>query len=152
MIHKNNKNIKSFGFTAIELLIVMAIFGVMVGVVAFDFGGKRNNALLENTQASLLSALEKVQNMALTGVVTGKQCVRIEEKKITLFKEEACSGSGEEINLPAPISTDQSGTDIIFDRISGKPNLTIDTIINLFNPDGQTKNITITPDGRIIGQ
>ena len=134
------------GLTLIEILVSMSILAIITGTMLATVKG-RDGIQLENTQASIVQALQEAQNRSATGVGETKHGVHIEENKIVTFEGDTYTGTGKEIPLPPSISTDQSDLNIIFDRISAGTDLN-NTII-LKNANGDSKTITITPEGLI---
>lgn len=62
-IRKNNFR----AFTLIEMLVVMAIVGIMTAVVVVSFGSGRTEKELETNAREFASAVREAQNYALTG-------------------------------------------------------------------------------------
>jgi prepilin-type N-terminal cleavage/methylation domain-containing protein len=139
------------GFSLIEMVTVIGIFGI-VAVAGFGaFKGVKNRVVLDEAQANLLFALEQARNRAATGFGTSGHGIHIEEKRIVIFEgTEYVEGEGEEIILPPTVSTNQTNSNIIFNRISASTNASTTIIINHIS--GDKKIITITQDGRIITQ
>lgn len=70
---KKNKNglLSKRGFTLMELMIVMAITGIMLSVVLVNMQNSRKNSEIEAAGMQLVSLLREVQNNALTGKKIG---------------------------------------------------------------------------------
>lgn len=139
------------GFSLIEMITVIGIFGIFA-VAGLGAGtGVKNRIVLDEAQANLLFALEQAQNRAATGFGTSGHGIHIEEKRIVIFEgNEYVEGEGEEIIFPSnvTVSTDPINSNIIFNRISASTNAsTTITINNIIS--GDKKNITVTQDGRI---
>ena len=140
---------KTFGFSLIELIIVISIIGI---IAVFSIGNSketRNKATLENAQATIIQAFEEARSKSATGVGKMGHGVHIEEKKIVTFEgDHYVVGAGKETPLPSSVSTDQTDMTIIFERINAKPD-TGATII-LEHSNGTTRTITVTEEGKII--
>lgn len=147
----NNKNHKTkYGFSLLEMIIVISIFSIAAAASFATFNESRNRAVLEDAQASIINALEQTRTQSATGVGTENHGVRINENEIVILEG---SADQNEVSLPAGVSTNLSDLEIIFDRISAKTNITDDIVITLTHIlSGVTKTITITPNGRIIKQ
>ena len=145
------KKTKKSGFTLVETIIVISIFSIIASVTFVMLNGTRNEVVLEDAQATVLNALESARSRAATGVGNvgnENHGVRINENEIVVLE-----GTIEKppISLPAGVFTDQSGLEIIFNRLSPNVNIAGDTVITLTHIiSGLTKTITITPNGRII--
>ena len=136
------------GFSIIEVLISITLISIIGSAVLVMSKETKTRTLLQDSQAAILYSLEQARNKAASGVGEGDHGVRIESDKIITFEgSEYTEGTGKETSLPSPISTDQTGTNIIFDRLEAKPNT--DKVITISHPDGKTKTLTITESGII---
>lgn len=141
------KNIpKKTAFTLIEVLIVIAILGIVAAGASFMMNGTRNRVSLEGGQATVLNALERAKNRAATGYGTGNQGVHIENYKVVNFEGDFYAGIGEETPLTGS-QTDQSFTDIIFKRLSATSSA--DITITITNGSGETATISVATSGAI---
>ena len=119
------------GFTLVEILIVIAIFGIVGSAASVMFNETRNRVVLEDAQASVINALEQARSRALTGVrttgTTGSDhgiYIDYTNNKIYSFEGNAWPGTGQEISLPPNVSIiyPTSNMEIIFNRLSGQTN------------------------------
>ena len=122
--------------------MVIAIIGIGLTVFLLNFGQARNQALLEDGQASIINALEIARSRAASGVGDTKHGIRINPDSIITFEGDTYSGGGETIELPPNLSTDKNAFDIIFDRISAKPS-NVPTTIEITHSSGLIDPINI---------
>ncbi len=61
------KKAKQFGFTLIELVIAIAIFSFITGIMTWNFAQTRQREALKQGAEKLASDIRLVQNMAMTG-------------------------------------------------------------------------------------
>ncbi len=135
------------GFSLIEVLVVIAIISIIATVVILNFGQTRNQALLEDGQASIISALELARSRAASGVGEARHGVRIEADRIIIFEEG--NPDEETISLSPALSIGAgSWGEIFFDRISAKTDLTDEKTIIIEHSSGQ-ETITISEQGVI---
>ena len=59
------------GFTILELLVVLAVMGVMIGALGFSFVGV-NQSNFGDAQRSLISLLQKARSLAVSNSVESR--------------------------------------------------------------------------------
>jgi len=133
------------GFTLIEMLIVIAIIGIIAGIQLTSFGDSRQGAELESSQAVVLHALETARQRAVFGVGDTSHGVQVNPQEVILFEDDPLTGTV--FPLSPNTLTDQSGTDIIFDRISGDTPL--GEIITITHDNGDSETVEVYQDGFI---
>lgn len=60
--------INKFGYTMLELMVVMGVMGVLSGISFFGYRSYERSAELRNAQRNLVNDLRQAQQQALTGV------------------------------------------------------------------------------------
>jgi len=138
---KTSKN--QNGFSLIEIIVIIVILGIMLSAVVLNFRQSRNRAVLEQGQASIINALELAKNRASSGVGEENHGVRIEQNEIIIFE-----GGNEESPIPLPLNISASDLEIIFERISARPNM--GTTINITHNSGLTESIIINESGVVL--
>jgi len=101
------------------MLVVIAVIGVLASIQLASWGDSRQKAELESSQAVVFHALESAREKAVFGVSGTKHGVRINSDEVIVFEGDTFTGSGTVFPISPQTSTDHSGTDIIFNRISG---------------------------------
>ncbi len=137
------------GFTLIEILIVMAIFGMIL-----SFGLTINTNLLwgdsfQSERSTIVSVLERARSQAMANLYNADHGVCYVEPNYIIFTGDNCVSSDSEL-IPANtnISSNASTTfpaKIVFERLTGK---TIDANIHLTD-DTRTADIKINNVGTI---
>lgn len=64
---------ESNGFTIIEMMVVLAIFGLILGVIVIDFASQRPNRDMKIAQNELITNIRKVQSYSLLSTNLGSQ-------------------------------------------------------------------------------
>ena len=129
------KNIYKRGITIIELLVVLAVLGIIISVVTPQFSKIRENQVLKSGVQDILSSLDKARSQTLASLNSLNYGVHFQPDKIILFTTQTFNPNAvdnETINIttPATISnvtlnlvSDISG-EIFFNRLSGSPSKT----------------------------
>lgn len=163
------------GFTLIEMLVVLAIIGVITGIVVFNIGSEKQNSALLRSAQNLSLNLRRAQNFALSSKNFKTSSVpcswgvhfNTDSKSYVIFADLAsaqdCSDKNlvrnsdgsedfEAVNLDAGVTVISSFTDVVFTPPDPIVNFTPDPTsasITLTNKNGATKVIIINKAGFI---
>ena len=150
------KNFYKKGITFIELLVVLAVLGIMVSIVLPQFSKMRENQVLKNGVQDILSSLDKARIQTLASLNSSNYGVYFQVDKIIIFKGTDFSTrdttKDETINIitPATISNVALGNgspisgEMFFNRLSGSPSTSGTVTISTTN---YSKKITIWATG-----
>ena len=150
------KNFYKKGITIIELLVVLAVLGVMVLIVLPQFSKMRENQVLKSGVQDVLSSINKARSQTLASLNSSEYGVHVEADKIIIFKgidfSTRDTAKDEIINIitPATISNVELGDgspisgNMYFNRLFGKPSTTGTITISTTN---YSKMITISATG-----
>jgi Tfp pilus assembly protein FimT len=129
------KNFYHKGISVIELLIVIAVLGLIFSIVIPQFAKTRENQVLKSAVDAVLSSINKAQSRTLASVNSSSYGVHFQSDKIiiftgTVFSSGAATNETVSIITPATITnvtlagvSDTSG-DIYFNRLTGTPDKT----------------------------
>ena len=149
------KNFYQKGMSLIEILVVVAIIGILIAIVLPQFSKSRENQILKNTLGDVVSSIHNAQTQSLASINSSEYGVHFQADKIVIFKGKvysAVAADNKTINIisPATISnvtlTGVSATsgDIYFERLSGVSNKAGTVTISI---SSSTKIITISATG-----
>ena len=139
---------KKAGFSLIESLVVVSLFGLIAFSAIGALRETRNRSELRNVYESVLQEIKQARSRAAAGVGNTNHGVYVKEKSIVIFEgDNYAEGEGEEIFLPSSILTNQSGISILFYRLSAEANAT--STIVLTNKNGESLAMTISSGGMI---
>lgn len=149
------ENFYKKGITIIELLIVLAVIGIMLGVATPQFYKMRENQVLKSAVQNVLSSVDKARSQTLASLNSSQYGVHFETEKIIIFTgisfvPNAASNETINITAPATISNVALGAgspttgSIYFNRLSGSPSTTGTITISTTN---YSKTITISGAG-----
>jgi len=149
---------KDFGFTIIELLIVIAIIAILIVISAFAFPFFQKESDLVNSTEEIINTLRLAQNKTLASEAASKYGVHFENSKIVLFKGASynpLAPDNETHNLSSKVEIYEvdltgGGSEVIFERIVGATNQPGKISLRLKDDLTKTKTITIQSSGRII--
>jgi len=149
------KNFFKKGLTLTEVLVVLAVLGIIVSVVLSQFSKIRENQVLKSGVQDILSSINKARSQTLASLNSFNYGVYFEPNRIVIFKgtgfEENVEGNEIiDIVTPATISSVALGCeptipcDIFFNRLSGSPSTNGTVTISTAN---YSKIITIWATG-----
>ncbi|MDD4989394.1 MAG: prepilin-type N-terminal cleavage/methylation domain-containing protein [Candidatus Pacebacteria bacterium] len=143
------------GFSILEFLVVIAIFAIIASLTFTSFASLRQSKNLDTEALSLLSLLEKARADTLGSQGASQYGVHFETTKAVLFIGAAyVSGNSSNITMTinplmqiSSISLTGGGSDIVFDRLSGKTAQSGTIILSLISTPTSLKTITIGTTG-----
>jgi prepilin-type N-terminal cleavage/methylation domain-containing protein len=152
----------SQGFTLPELIVGMAMFAILIGLVTINLTGAQGSTNINTTIDTLTADIKQQQTKAMVGETEGSTSansygIHFETSDYILFRGTSYT-SGDTSNLTIDIkgatitSTTIPNNQIIFDQGDGKiPGLTNNQgSITLKTPAGQQKIVTLNSYGAII--
>lgn len=149
------KNFYKKGITIIEVLVVIAVVGIIVSVVIPQFAKTRENQVLKSGVQDILSSIDKARTQTLSSLNSSEYGVHFQSDKVIIFKGKvfpAGASDNETISITTPASITNvtlggvSGIsgDMYFNRLSGSPSTTGTITISTAN---YSKIITISATG-----
>ncbi|MFH1608744.1 MAG: prepilin-type N-terminal cleavage/methylation domain-containing protein [Patescibacteria group bacterium] len=153
---KMNNNSQS-GINLIEIIIVIAVIGIIVAVAVPQFLNIKKAQVLKNGAQDIFSTLNKARSQTLSSLDSSEYGVHFDSDEIVLFKgtsysEESLDNENLEIISPATISTISltgGADDVYFSRLSGSPSASGSITVSLTTDPDSTKIITILSTGAI---
>ncbi|KKQ03865.1 MAG: hypothetical protein US18_C0030G0004 [Parcubacteria group bacterium GW2011_GWB1_36_5] len=129
------RNFYQKGITVVELLVVIAVLGIIFSVVLPQFSKIRENQVLKNGVEDLLSSINNARGKTLASLNSSEYGAHFESDKVIIFKGIVFSDvdlNNETIGIITPASITNvtlngvSGTsgDVYFNRLSGTPSKT----------------------------
>jgi len=115
------------GFTALELLIVVAIMGVILATILPSFTNFRRSSLLNTESQELVSIINRARMLSVSSKYDNQFGVHFEAGKVVLFQGDTYS-SGATTNEEhifntaitlSPIVINGGGSELLFEKITG---------------------------------
>lgn len=145
----------SKGITALELLMVVAIMAILAAIVVSPFAQFRNSKVLDTAGENALSILTKARGNTLSSKNSYQYGVHFESSQVVLFRGATYSPSdvnNEIVVLDSAleissISLTGAGSDVLFDRLTGKTSQDGTIIIRIKSDISKTRTITVNATG-----
>jgi prepilin-type N-terminal cleavage/methylation domain-containing protein len=138
----------SSGFTLIEILVTLAIFIVLGGIVLLNISGKRSTVDLTNTSEQIASTLREAQSDAMAQKNNASWGVRFSNTTTSfyaLFSGSYATGTiAGKYTLPNDVQFDPSSVtvgsfvDVTFAQVTGIPSASTSIVVDLIS--GETAN------------
>ncbi len=153
------------GFSALELVMVIAFFGVILATVSYSLSALQNrNALLDSREA-VVNALRRAETQALSGHFGDRWGIHFSDgdgcalpaSRFHLYRGAAFTSATDTIDTfdlePGVAVTaldGGSGCDVSFSRFHGVTSTP--RTITLTNQDGATSTVSVNGYGRVVSQ
>lgn len=155
------KNFYSRGISVIEILIVIAVIGILVAIVVPNLTRFRNEQALKNTSADIISLLNEARSNTISSVNSSQYGVYFESGRAVLFvgstftepnstNKELSFSSAVTIQSSGGISLNGGGSTVVFSRISGDTSNYGTITIQLVSDSSRQKIITIGQTGLVF--
>ncbi|MSU55100.1 MAG: prepilin-type N-terminal cleavage/methylation domain-containing protein [Candidatus Taylorbacteria bacterium] len=143
------------GFTVVELLVVLAVAGIIMVVSVGAFSKAPGLEALDKGTAVVLSSLERARNQTLSAKNASVYGVHFETQKVVMFRDSAYSSASttnvvENLNPSIKISAiNLSGgaSEVVFERLTGETQKNGTVVISLVSNLALTRTITIFKTG-----
>lgn len=154
-IQYSRKKAMSRGITMLELVVVIAIIIVLASLIITSFSAFRNSKILDTGTENVLSILAKARGNTLSSKNDYQYGVHLETSQVVLFRGGVYSSS-DSSNEVAPldsaleissITLTGGGSDVIFDRLTGKTSMDGTVVVRVKSDNTKTKTITINATG-----
>ncbi|MCK5096107.1 MAG: type II secretion system protein [Candidatus Pacebacteria bacterium] len=149
--------LKKRGYTAIEIVLVIGIMGILVTMVGLSFSAFRNSNILAVETEKVVSLIAQARNDTLSSKNDTVYGVRVESGRVVLFESDTFSEvdpDNIEISLDTSVALTDivlngGGSDIVFKRLSGKTNEHGTMSLVLTSDPTTKKTITIYATGLV---
>ncbi len=151
--------VKKKGFTALELLMVVAIMALLAAIIISPFAAFRNSKVLDTASEQSLALLSEARGNTLSAKDGYQYGVHFEASQIVLYR--GATYSGVDVNNKAvvldgalevsSIALNGGGSDVLFEKLSGKTAKSGTIVIRVKNDTTKLRTITITGTGIASG-
>lgn len=115
------------GFTALEILIVIAILGILLSVILPSFTNFRRSSLLNTDTQNLVTLINRARILSVASKDDSQWGIHLETSKAVLFKgiTYATSTATNEVHIfntglaLSSIAINGGGSDILFEKVTG---------------------------------
>ncbi len=148
------------GFTLIEILIVLAIVGVIAGIGVARLSAFRDRASLTDFSSNVVGLFAEARARTLSSEGDSVYGVHVEASRAALFKGSTfVDGSADQITLSAPvgisispISLSGGVSDVVFSRLTGEASAYGTFTVRVTNDASASTTITITATGVVANE
>lgn len=149
------KILKNRGITVLEVLMSIAIMGILGAMSVSVFSGLANSISLDKDASNIVSYIDKARTEAINSIDSVEHGVFFETKKVTIFRTTTYSVANAESyydvsnksNITS-ISLTGGATSLYFNKLTGAASKTGSIVVT--SADGsKTKTITIYATGVI---
>lgn len=142
------------GFTALELLIVIAIMGVILATILPSFTNFRRSSLLNTESQELISIINRARILSVSSKYDDQFGVHFEAGKVVLFQGDTYSPGAttneEHVFNTAltlsPVVINGGGSELLFEKITGATNQNATTTLLVVGTTSST-TVLVLPTG-----
>ena len=153
------------GFTTIELLLVIAFFGLMAAIVSIPLSTLQTGTALRDAEIAVTDTLRRAETQAMSGLDGDSWGVHFSDSdgcalpagKFHVFRGSSFTSATttiDTIELPGNATVSAAavggGCDVKFSRFHGSATTT--GTITIANPNNESRTITINQYGRVTSQ
>lgn len=151
----NKLNYNQNGRSVLEIIVIVAIMGVVVAAVIPGLSNFRNRQLINNTTTELIAILSDARGKTLSGYNDTNYSVRFESTRAVFFTggtftepnaSNVVSTLDTRITLPT-ISLNGGGNNVTFTRLTGETTNYGTIVVRLVADSNIQKTITISKTG-----
>jgi len=151
-----SQKLKVFGFTAIEILIVVAMLALMSAIILTGFVSYRHSQIVVKDTELVIEVLREARSLTLQSKNSSVYGVHFETPSVTIFTGATYSVSATDNQVIALNSSDTiltpalsgGGSAVVFKRLSGETDQ--DGTITISSPNSSTvKTVTIYSTGLV---
>lgn len=115
------------GFTALEILIVIAILGILMSVILPSFMNFRRSSLLNTDTMNLITLINRARLLSVSSKDDDKYGIHLEASKAVLFKGGSydVASSTNEVHIFSTgltlsnIEISGGGSEVLFEKVTG---------------------------------
>jgi len=145
------------GISLLEVLITVAVIGILTAVIAYSFISFKNTQLLSVARDQVVSIVIKAKSETLASKNSMSYGVHFENIKVVLFTGPTYSATAvdnqvyvfdSKVSMSSIVLTG-GGNEILFDRLTGFVTQNGNVIVSLISDTSKQKSITISKTGII---
>ncbi|MEA1929794.1 MAG: prepilin-type N-terminal cleavage/methylation domain-containing protein [Patescibacteria group bacterium] len=141
------------GFSAIELLVAIAIIAIVVAVMVVPLNNLRRRQAVNSDSEQVISLINEARSRTISAVGGAQHGVYVEADQLTLFQGVSYPGASIQVlDLASGVSVSTinlvgGGDVIIFDKITGKTGQSGTLVISLDADASQERTVLIESTG-----
>ena len=143
------------GFTLIEIVIVVAILAILSTIIFTSFSAFRNAKVLDTATEDVLTLISTARGETLSAKANTQYGVHITSGSMTLYAGATYSAgdsANQVVDLDSAleivsIALSGGGSDILFDRLTGKTSNSGTFVIRVKSDTAKTHTVTIAGTG-----
>ncbi len=143
------------GVTALELLIVIAILGILSAVIVPSFLDFRRNSVLNTETMQMVTLINKARLSSMSSKGDTQYGIHFEASKVVLFQGTTYSSttSSNEVHVFAPtltlslVAINGGGADVVFQKITGATTQNATTTLRVISSTTASSTVVIRPTG-----